>query len=309
MTRLPRPRCIRPIGVVLTAVLSASTAGCGGDTNPAMGSQPPADAAHSTSAGDRVVAASETTDLYDVGGHRLYMSCAGAGPVTVVYVHGWVNDAEYVPHNSALGIRNLLDDDYRVCLYDRRNVGSSDTVDAIQRPADIVRDMEGVLAGGGVDPPYILMAASFGGLVAHAYLNEHPDDVIGMVLIDTMFPDELALDRFLPRDARFVYYDKDDKCCTLERISQFALISSLRPHIGKEPAIPAIYLASEQEPRDQNDYGSPEYDARVLAAQAGYVDRFSPGVLRWVDAPHFMEPVLPEVIADAVREVDELAAR
>jgi pimeloyl-ACP methyl ester carboxylesterase len=245
--------------------------------------------------------------MYNVGGHRLYMSCAGGGPITVLYVHGWVNDAGYVPHNSGLDIRNLLEDDYRVCLYDRRNVGSSDTVDAIQRPADMLRDMEGVLAAGGVEPPYILMAASFGGLVAHAYLNKHRDDVIGMVLIDTMFPDELALDRFLPRDARFVYYNKDDKCCTLERISQFALIKSLRPHIGKEPAIPAIYLASEHEPRDQNDYESPEYDARILVAQAGYVDRFSPGILRWVDAPHFMEPVVPEVIADAVREVDKLA--
>ena len=308
MNRLPGPRSIRLLAVVFASVLSVIAAGCGGEPRPAVVSQPPADAAQSTSIGDHAVAAVETTDMYDVGGHRLYMSCAGDGPITVVYVHGWVNDSGYVPHNSALGIRELLDDDYRVCLYDRRNVGSSDSVDATQRPADMVRDMEGVLAAGGVQPPYILMAASFGGLVAHAYLNEHPDDVVGMVLIDTMFPDELALDRLLPRDARFVYYNKDDKCCTLERISQFALIKSLRPHIGKEPAIPAIYLASEQERRDQNDYESPEYDARVLDAQAEYVDRFSPGILRWVDAPHFMEPLVPEVIADAVREVDELAA-
>ena len=30
--------------------------------------------------------------LYDVGGHRLYLACSGDGPVTVIYVHGWVND-------------------------------------------------------------------------------------------------------------------------------------------------------------------------------------------------------------------------
>ena len=72
--------------------------------------------------------------LYDVGGHRLYLACTGDGPVTVVYVHGWVNNAGYVPHNSATGIRDLLSDDFRVCLYDRRNVGSSDTVDAYRLP-------------------------------------------------------------------------------------------------------------------------------------------------------------------------------
>jgi pimeloyl-ACP methyl ester carboxylesterase len=212
-----------------------------------------------------------------------------------------------VPHTSAQAISDLLDDDYRVCRYDRRNVGSSESVDAVQTPKDMLQDMEGVLAGGGVEPPYILMAASFGGLVATAYLNAHPGDVAGMVLIDTMFPDELRLDRYLPRDYRFVYYNRDDKCCTQERISQFALITSLQPDIGNEPAIPVIYLASEQEPRDQNDFESPAYDARILGAQRAYVDRFSPGILRWVDAPHFMEPVVPDVIARAVREVDELA--
>ena len=37
------------------------------------------------------------------------------------------------------------------------------------------------------------------------------------------------------------------------------------------------------------------------------MDRFSPGILQWVDAPHFMEPAVPDVIADAVREVNHLA--
>jgi len=246
--------------------------------------------------------------LYDVGGHRLYLACTGDGPVTVVYVHGWVNNAGYVPHNSATAIRDLLSDDFRVCLYDRRNVGSSETVDAVQTPADMEQDMEAVLAAGGVEPPYILMAASFGGLVASQYLAEHPENVAGMVLIDTMFPDELRLDRLIPREFRFAYYRKDDRCCTLERISQADLIQRLQGTIGKEPDIPVVYLASQQQPRTDNDYASPEYDARILDLQAAYVHRFSPGILRWVDAPHFMEPVMPDVIADAVREVHALAS-
>ena len=57
-----------------------------------------------------------------------------------------------------------------------------------------------------------------------------------------------------------------------------------------------VYLASLQHPRT-DDYDSPKYNARILDALAAYVDRFSPGILRWVDAPHFMEPVVPDVIA------------
>jgi pimeloyl-ACP methyl ester carboxylesterase len=297
----------RPIQLA-TAVLVTALVGCSG--SPDQAAEDAGDAPLKQAAADPSTAGSTssvTSDLYDVGGHKLYMECAGDGSPTVVFLHGWVNDPEFVPHAAAAGVRDLLTDDYRVCLYDRRNVGDSETVDAVQRPRHVVRDMRAVLDAGAIAPPYLLYAGSFGGLVAHAYLKQYPDDVMGMVLVDTMFPDELRLDRYLPRDATFKHFTKDDKCCTLERISQYDLIRSLQPTIGKEPKIPVVYLASEQEPRNENDYESPEYDSRILDAQAAYVDRFAPGILRWVDAPHFMEPVVPDVIAQAVRDVAELA--
>jgi pimeloyl-ACP methyl ester carboxylesterase len=287
-------------GVVTGAFLlvaTAALAGCGGAS----------DAEAGASGGASATSSSPTEDhLVDVGGHKLYLSCEGSGSPTVVYVHGWVNDEGYVPHDSAQGISDLLSDDYRVCLYDRRNVGSSETVDGVQSPAAMRHDMERVLRNGGAKPPYILMAASFGGLVAYDYLNHHPDQVSGLVFLDTMFPDELALDRYLPHDATFRYYKHDDMCCTLERISQYLLISGLQKYIGHEPAVPMTYLASKQEPRTQNDYQSPEYDARIIKAQKAFVHRFSPGRFEWVDAPHFMEPVIPDQIATAVREVAAL---
>ncbi len=300
-----------PAGVT-AALLVVGLAGCGGGPEPAAGSTSGgASTSRSASAPEPSVtsaASTETADLYDVGGHKLYMSCAGAGLMTVVFVHGWVNQSGFVPHESATAVRDLLTDDYRVCLYDRRNVWPSETVDAVQTTKDVVREMHAVLTAGGEEPPYILYAGSFGGLVASAYLEAHPEDVEGMVLVDAMFPDELELDRYLPPQYTFKHFRKEDKCCTLERISQYDLIRSVQDTIGKEPDIPLIYLASEQEPRNENSYESPEYDARILDAQAAFVDRFSPGILRWVDAPHFMEPVVPDVIADAVREVGQLAS-
>lgn len=308
----PRRRAVALTGTCLALV--AALAACGNRSGPGAepatrttSSAPAPRSSHTPESGNSPAPAS--SDMYDVGGHKLYMTCSGNGPVTVVGVHGWVNDARFVPHDFTSGVTWLLEDDYRVCVYDRRNVGSSETVDAVQTPADVVQDMERVLAAGRVRPPYILWAGSFGGLVASAYLQKHPDDVVGMVLVDSMFPDELKLDPLLPERYRFRHFADEDACCTLERISQYDLIRSLQKGIGEEPEIPVVYLASEQEPRDQNDFESPRYDARILDAQAAYVDRFSPGILRWVDAPHWMEPVVPDVVADAVREVDGLRRR
>ena len=45
----------------------------------------------------------------------------------------------------------------------------------------------------------------------------------------------------------------------------------------------------------------------MLDCLAAFVNRFAPGKLLWVDAPHFMEAAVPGQIARAVREVDHLA--
>lgn len=250
--------------------------------------------------------ASTVEGMYDVGGHKLFMSCAGSGSPTVVYLHGWIDDPAIVPHTNGEHFRRELPD-HKVCLYDRRNVGSSETVDAVQTHQDMLRDMERVLDAAHVEPPYILVAASFGGMLAYSYLNHHPEDVAGMVLLDASFPDELALDRYLPRRYRSIAYAKDDACCTPERFALHPMLRSLQRYIGREPEIPVTYLAARFEPWDVNDYGAPEYDRRILRAQADYVHRFSPGKLVWVDAPHFMEPLVPGEIAEAVRGVAALA--
>jgi pimeloyl-ACP methyl ester carboxylesterase len=52
---------------------------------------------------------------------------------------------------------------------------------------------------GKIKPPYVLLGASFGGLVAYIYAVTYPKEVTGMVLLDAAFPDELALEGCFPR--------------------------------------------------------------------------------------------------------------
>ena len=150
------------------------------------------------------------------------------------------------------------------------------------------------------------MAASFGGLVAFLP-GAHPEDVVGMVLIDTMFPDELRLDRFLPRDYRFVYYNRDDKCCTVGadlpvRPDQLATARH-RQGAGDPGRLPRLRAGAAQPERLRVTRVRRPHPRRTKRpTSTGSLPESS-----WVDAPHFMEPVVPDVIADAVREVNDLA--
>ena len=245
---------------------------------------------------------------FDVGGHSMYLQCTGSGAPTVVYLHGSIQDSDAVPHTSGAGFARLLASEHRTCVYDRRNVGWSDTVDTVQLPRDAIEDLRGLLDVAAIKPPYVLVGASFGGMLAYLYANEHSQDVVGMVLLDSMFPDELSLEHLFPPHDTLESYSVEDEA-SLERISHYKALAAGQQFIGKEPAIPVIYLASESEGYEDNDFGVPEYSRRILELQRAYVDRFSPGELMRVDAPHFMEPVIPELIADQVRAVVTEAAR
>jgi pimeloyl-ACP methyl ester carboxylesterase len=243
--------------------------------------------------------------LFDVGGHHLYLTCRGTGSPTVLYLHGAIWYDWVVPHANAFAIRDRLVDDMRVCLYDRRNTGYSDTVDAIQQPKAALRDLQNLLEVADIEPPYVLLGASAGGLLSYLYLNQHPDKVQGMVLLDAMFPDELGLEKMWPREDWYQSFHADDQCCTLERLSHWKMMQESQRYIGREPNVPLVYLTAEQDPR--NTTGIPEYDAVILDVLQGYVDRFQPGQVRQVDSPHFMEPVVPGEIAQAVRDVVALS--
>jgi pimeloyl-ACP methyl ester carboxylesterase len=238
---------------------------------------------------------------FDVGGHSLYIKCGGTGSPTVVYMHGAVFESSIVPHKNGERFIELLGDQHRVCVYDRRNLGESDTVDAPQLPKDAINEMRNLLAAADIDPPYVLLGASFGGLLAYLYANTYPEDVVGMVLLDSPFPDELTLEHLLPREDKYKTYSEEDEQESLERISHYKAHKAVLPYIGKEPAIPVTFFSSI--PESDAVVGIPEFDKRVLRLQKAYVERFSPGRYLRVDAPHFMEPAIPEQIAEELRGV------
>jgi pimeloyl-ACP methyl ester carboxylesterase len=283
--------------LVLTALVAV---GCG-TNNADPDSAPPTTRATSDAA------ASETaTDVidgtFDVGGHSLYLTCEGTGSPTVVYMHGSIVESGVDPHANGDFLFDLADQN-QVCLYDRRNLAHSDVVDAPQLPSDALEDMHDLLAAAEVAPPYVLVGASFGGLLSYLYANTYPDEVAGMVLLDSMFPDEMKLESLFPKSDRYRAFSDEDEDGSLERISHFKVMQAAQPYVGHEPDIPVTYLSSIPEGYDVNDYGIPAYDQQILKLQKAYAERFDPG--RWVrvDAPHFMEAAIPDEIVGYVREV------
>jgi pimeloyl-ACP methyl ester carboxylesterase len=125
--------------------------------------------------------------LIDVGGHRLHLRCTGSGTPTVVLEPGAGE------MSSSLGwITPAVAPDTRVCVYDRAGRGWSEPADTAQDGAQIATDLHTLLQRGHVSGPYVLAGHSFGGLYVLSFAARYPDEVAGMVLVDSTAPASAA---------------------------------------------------------------------------------------------------------------------
>jgi pimeloyl-ACP methyl ester carboxylesterase len=118
--------------------------------------------------------------LVDVGGHRLHLQCTGSGGPTVVLQPGGGD------MSSVMGwIAPAVAGHTRVCVYDSAGRGWSDPSDVAQDGAQMMTDLHTLLHRGHVPGPYVLAGHSFGGLYVRIFAAQYPDEVAGMVLIDS----------------------------------------------------------------------------------------------------------------------------
>ncbi|MFC8798584.1 alpha/beta fold hydrolase [Promicromonospora sp. NPDC057138] len=122
-------------------------------------------------------------NLIDVGTHSLHLNCNGSGSPTVVLQPGGGE------MSSAFGwIAPVVSEETRVCVYDRAGHGWSESSETAQDGAEIAADLHTLLESGQVPGPYVLVGHSFGGLYTLTSAALYPDEVAGMVLVDTTAP-------------------------------------------------------------------------------------------------------------------------
>ena len=120
-----------------------------------------------------------------VGGHRLYLRCAGKGRPVVLFEAGlgdWSRGWKpLLSRSKTIGTT--------VCAYDRYGIGQSDMYSGSRPVAKFVSDLHSLVAKAKLRGPYVLGGASIGGIFVRSYAKKYPKQVAGMLLFDSV-PDD-----------------------------------------------------------------------------------------------------------------------
>lgn len=129
--------------------------------------------------------------LVEVDGHRMHLDCRGSGSPAVVMDAG-LGDSSVTWALVQPEVATFT----RACSYDRPGYGWSDGAKVPRDSQAVARQLHALLAAAGIPGPYLLVGHSFGGLNQLVFRSLYPNEVAGMVLVDSSHPGQL--DRLPP---------------------------------------------------------------------------------------------------------------
>ena len=134
--------------------------------------------------------------LVDIGGFRLDVLRAGVATPPVVLVGGLGNDLETWAKITPMAARLST-----VIAYSRSGLGRSDPGPSRHTVKDSVLELHALLAKLRLKPPYVLVGASYGGIIVRLYTSVYPTEVSALVFVDSSH--EAQVKRFGELDDKY----------------------------------------------------------------------------------------------------------
>jgi pimeloyl-ACP methyl ester carboxylesterase len=155
----------------------------------------------------------------DVGGRTLNLYCSGDGSPAVIFETGGNS-----PGYEWTAVQTSIAGFTRACWYDRAGVGWSDPPPSPRTSVSVASDLHEILRRASVPPPYVLVGASIGGEYARIYAGHYPQEVAGLVLVDSSHPDQQEPPFMLSPLNRMSPHARELICTALPFMSRFGVL-------------------------------------------------------------------------------------
>ena len=184
-------------------------------------------------------------------------------------------------------------------VYNRPGYGNSEPALTIRDGAHIVDELRLLLQSKGLEPPYILVGHSLGGLYMQVFARKYPQDVSALILVDSTHPKQLEGEGALEKHSLFV------RCLLSASLTNSAkeelnLLTKTGEYLLSLPTlknIPVFVLSASIPMNDKSKLADDANQKRKDIA------RLYPGSKQiWVDSGHGIPLEKPESVIFAIRE-------
>lgn len=199
--------------------------------------------------------------FYTVNGRQMHLVCKGEGSPAVILEAGGGADSLWWYQ-----VQNQLAEDTQVCAYDRAGHGWSEAATGTREALTITSELHSLLEQANVPAPHVIAGHSFGAVWARIYAAHYPEEVVGLVLVDSTF---LSPSQFANQSEFDSWKSANDAIKVLEWITyRTALVRLSSPGDFQRSGYPADVVAELVTLRSPNRIFDVDYAEQVASRWA-----------------------------------------
>ena len=242
-----------------------------------------------------------------VGALSLHVVCSGEGSPPVVLDSGLAADS-----TAWTEVQPAVARFTQVCAYDRAGLGSGSPAPRPHTIHQMAAELGGLLKSARTRGPYVLVDHSMGAVTVRLLANEHPGDVAGMVLLDSMTGEQVSgYWPFIPDGQMKAFRESVGKLPEgIDFASLAKELTEMKPDVPELGDKPLVVLVRGKEEGFRG--ASPEVKGQMLAAwqheQSSLCGISKNGSYILAEqSGHAMQRDAPRLVVSAIQEVVEAA--
>lgn len=195
-----------------------------------------------------------------------------------------------------------LDNNTSVFAYNRAGYGNSSSVSSERDGEHIVEELRALLKHNKVEPPYILVGHSLGGLYMQYYARKYPEEVTGMVLVDSTHPNQFR-DNGDPENWPFFTKTVFNVLMSEAAEKEFDALNATGEEVLALPTVtsmPIIILSALQPMSEHSELADDSNAKRVDLANL-----YPNAEVIWVDSGHLIPYEKPESVIEAIESIHQ----
>ena len=237
--------------------------------------------------------------------YQLHINETGQGQPTVIIEAGLGSGLDFYDT-----LQTVISKLTKVLSYDRPGLGSSSKSPNPRTLPVYINELKLLLETEEIQPPYILVGHSLGGLIVRYYAYKYPEEIVGLVLIDCLHEDWFEYIRTTHSNEEVEMFNKaidpnQSTGVTKEEWEQFEYNCELIKGLEIPLHIPIRIITATQYGRDQQVLGYHPEDMKVWAEmQAGIMHNVKDAKQIITDkSGHSIHLTEPELIINSIEEI------